>query len=303
MILHEFDGYFMKTIDPTNLNSRAFYKYMTAAVAPRPIALASTIDHFGRVNLSPFSFFNMMGIDPPILVFAPNRKSTDHSQKHTALNVYEVPEVTINLVNSAMVQQISLASAEFERGVNEFEKAGFTAISAIKVMPPRVQESPAQFECKVIDIREYGSMTLIIVQVILAHFSEHMLNKDGQIDQRQTDWVARLGGDWYLSKYADQLFEIPRPKVGIGFDALPDNIRYSAILTGNELAQLACVSHMPDEASVAAFGLTSKMRNLRIEAAKGCQYFPDLLHVYAKQLLGRGNVTEAWLTLLQAGSS
>jgi hypothetical protein len=139
--------------------------------------------------------------------------------------------------------------------------------------------------------------------VILAHFSEHMLNKDGQIDQRQTDWVARLGGDWYLSKYADQLFEIPRPKVGIGFDALPDNIRYSAILTGNELAQLACVSHMPDEASVAAFGLTSKMRNLRIEAAKGCQYFPDLLHVYAKQLLGRGNVTEAWLTLLQAGSS
>mgnify|MGYP003481560623 CR=1 FL=1 len=289
----------MRTIDPVEIDSRTFYKYMTAAVAPRPIALASTIDRSGRVNLSPFSFFNMMGINPPILVFAPNRRASDHSRKHTALNVYEVPEVTINLVNSEMVQQISLASAEFERGVNEFEKAGFTPLNSLKILPPRVQESPAQFECKVIDIREYGSMTLIIVQVVLAHFAESILDINGQIDQLHTDWVARLGGDWYLSRYAKQLFEVPRPKVGMGFDALPANIRHSTILTGNDLAQLACVGHMPNAESIAAFRSTVEIRDLLAEAAQGCQYLPDLLHTHAQQLLAQGKVSDAWLTLLQ----
>ena len=289
----------MRTIDPVEIDSRTFYKYMTAAVAPRPIALASTIDRSGRVNLSPFSFFNMMGINPPILVFAPNRRASDHSRKHTALNVYEVPEVTINLVNSEMVQQISLASAEFERGVNEFEKAGFTPLNSLKILPPRVQESPAQFECKVIDIREYGSMTLIIVQVVLAHFAESILDMNGQIDQLHTDWVARLGGDWYLSRYAKQLFEVPRPKVGMGFDALPANIRHSTILTGNDLAQLACVGHMPNAESIAAFRSTVEIRDLLAEAAQGCQYLPDLLHTHAQQLLAQGKVSDAWLTLLQ----
>lgn len=289
----------MRTIDPVEIDSRTFYKYMTAAVAPRPIALASTIDRSGRVNLSPFSFFNMMGINPPILVFAPNRRASDHSRKHTALNVYEVPEVTINLVNSEMVQQISLASAEFERGVNEFEKAGFTPLNSLKILPPRVQESPAQFECKVIDIREYGSMTLIIAQVVLAHFAENILDINGQIDQLHTDWVARLGGDWYLSRYAKQLFEVPRPKVGMGFDALPANIRHSVILTGNELAQLACVGHMPNAESIAAFRSTVEIRDLLAEAAQDCQSLPDLLHMHARKLLLQGRVTDAWLTLLQ----
>lgn len=289
----------MKTIDPSDIEPRAFYKYMTASVAPRPIALASTIDLSGRVNLSPFSFFNLMGINPPILVFAPNKRSTDHSDKHSALNVYEVPEVTINLVTSAMVHQISLASAEFGRGVNEFVKAGFTPVDAIKIAPPRVQESPAQFECKVIDIREYGTMVLVVAEVVLAHFSETILDENEQIDQLRTDWVARLGGDWYLEGYKNQLFEVLRPQVGIGFDALPASIRNSRILTGNELAQLACISSLPTSEAIQNFARTTAIQDIREQAQYGCAHLPDLLHAFAHQLITKGKIQEAWLVLLQ----
>lgn len=291
----------MKTIDPSQIEPRAFYKYLTASVAPRPIALASTIDKSGRVNLSPFSFFNMMGINPPILVFAPNKRSTDHSDKHTALNVYEVPEVTINLITSDMVHQISLASADFERGVNEFEKAGFTAIDSVSIAPPRVQESPAQFECKVIDIRKYGTMVLVVAEVVLAHFSESILDENGQIDQLRTDWVARLGGDWYLKEYRNQLFEVPRPKVGIGFDALPAHLQNSKILTGNDLAQLATVNNLPTDEAVRIFGLSPEIQNIKEQGAFGCNYLPDLLQAHAQQLLAKGKIQDAWLTLMQIG--
>lgn len=289
----------MKTIDPADLAPRAFYKYMTSSVAPRPIALVSSIDASGKVNLSPFSFFNFMGIDPPILVFAPNKRATDQSNKHTALNVYEVAEVTVNLVTSAMVHQISLASAEFARGVNEFEKSGLTPLPAWKVTPPRVAESPAQFECRVIDIREHGSMVLIICEVLLAHFSDDILDETGQIDQRKTDWIARLGGDWYATARGEALFEVPRPQVGLGVDAMPVHIRISRILTGNDLGQLGSVKELPSETEIERFGQSEAMLKIGEEARYGCQYLPDLLHHHAHLLLNHGNVHDAWLTLLQ----
>jgi flavin reductase (DIM6/NTAB) family NADH-FMN oxidoreductase RutF len=290
----------MKTIDPGETEPRFFYKYMTSSVAPRPIALVSSMDAAGRINLSPFSFFNFVGIDPPILVFAPNKRAADKTNKHTALNAYEVPEVTINLVTHAMVHQISLASAEFERGVNEFEKSGLTPLPSVKVAPPRVKESPAQFECKVIDIREHGSMVLIICEVVMAHFDTDILDENGLIDQRKTDWIARLGGDWYARATGDALFEVPRPQVGIGVDALPAAIRNSNILTGNDLGRLGSVKAFPSADDVATFSTNPEIQRIIDEARYGCQYLPDLLHLQAHRLLAEGNVTEAWLTLMQS---
>ena len=289
----------MKTIDPAQLGARAFYRYMTAAVAPRPIAFASTVDAAGNVNLSPFSFFNFMGIDPPILVFAPNRRGRDHSHKDTALNLFEVPEVVINMVNYDMVQQMSLSSAEFERGVNEFAKAGFTMLPSEVVKPPRVAESPAQFECKVLEIKEIGTMVLVIAQVLRAHFAQNILDESGQIDQTRTDWVSRMGSDWYARASGDALFEVPRPQYGIGVDALPQSVRASKILTGNNLGQLGSLTVFPTEDEIEEYGRTETMRLLREEARLGCQYLPDLLHGHARKLLDEGKISEALLTLLQ----
>ena len=289
----------MKTINPADLGARAFYKYLNSAVAPRPIAFASTVDAAGHVNLSPFSFFNVMGIDPPILVFAPNRRGRDNTHKHTALNLMEVPEVVINMVSYAMVQQMSLSSAEFEQGVNEFEKAGFTMLASELVKPPRVQESPAQFECHVLEIKEIGTMVLVIAEVLCAHFSEDILDASGQIDHTRTDWVARMGGDWYARASGDAIFEVPRPQYGIGVDALPASVRNSRILTGNDLGQLGSLTVWPSEEEVRAFGATDTIKALREAARLGCQYLPDLLHEHSRQLLRQGKAAEALLTLLQ----
>jgi flavin reductase (DIM6/NTAB) family NADH-FMN oxidoreductase RutF len=289
----------MKSIDPADLGARTFYKYLNSAVAPRPIAFASTVDAAGNVNLSPFSFFNVMGIDPPILVFAPNRRGRDNTHKHTALNLMEVPEVVINMVTYDMVQQMSLSSAEFEKGVNEFEKAGFTMQPSALVGPPRVQESPAQFECKVLEIKEIGTMVLVIAEVVRGHFSESILDEHGQIDQTKTDWVARLGGDWYARANTPALFEVPRPQYGIGVNALPEGVRFSKILTGNDLGQLGSLRVFPAREEIRDFGATEGMLTLREEARLGCQYLPDVLHAHAQRLLRQGKVAEALLVLLQ----
>jgi flavin reductase (DIM6/NTAB) family NADH-FMN oxidoreductase RutF len=288
----------MKTIDPAVLGARPFYKYMTSAVAPRPIAFASTIDTAGNVNLSPFSFFNMVGIDPPMVVFAPNRRGRDNTYKDTALNLMEVPEVVINMVTYAMVQQMSLSSAEFERGINEFEKAGFTMQASELVRPPRVKESPVQLECKVAEIKETGSMVLVLAEVVRGHFAESILDQHGQIDQTKTDWVARLGGDWYARAHGEALFEVPRPQYGIGVNALPEPVRRSRILTGNDLGQLGSLTALPAREEVLAYGATEAMHTLQQEARLGCQYLPDVLHTHARQLLAQGQVHEALLTVL-----
>ena len=291
-----------KTINPADLRPNEFYKFMIGTIGPRPIAFASTVDAQGNVNLSPFSFFGMFGYNPPTLVFAPSINRHGH-KKHTLLNVEEVGEVVINVVNYAMVEQMSLASAEFERGINEFSKAGFTAVASDKIRPPRVAESPAAYECVVKQIINTGANPgaghLIICEVVMAHLHDAIFDEKGTVDPHRVDLIGRLGGDWYARAHGDALFEVARPKTGVGVDQIPVTIRNSAILTGNDLGKLGSIAALPTTNDLNTYRASGALNDLFDEAQNGCQYLPDLLHLRAKQLLSENNVQEAWLTLLQ----
>ena len=240
----------MKTIDPKAVSTAALHGYMLGAVTPRPIAFASTIDSAGNVNLSPFSFFNVFSANPPIMIFSPARRGRDNTTKHTYENVLQVKEVVINIVNYDIVQQMSLSSTEYGKGVNEFEKAGLTPLASQTIKPPRVAESPVQFECRVNEVislgTEGGAGNLVICEVLKMHINEAVLDPDGKIDPVKLDAVSRMGGNWY-GRAKQGMFEVPKPlsRLGIGFDQLPEAIRTSKLLTGNDLAMLANVEVLP----------------------------------------------------------
>ena len=240
----------MKTIDPKAVSTAALHGYMLGAVTPRPIAFASTIDSAGNVNLSPFSFFNVFSANPPIMIFSPARRGRDNTTKHTYENVLQVKQVVINIVNYDIVQQMSLSSTEYGKGVNEFEKAGLTPLASQTIKPPRVAESPVQFECRVNEVislgTEGGAGNLVICEVLKMHINEAVLDADGKIDPVKLDAVSRMGGNWY-SRAKQGMFEVPKPlsRLGIGFDQLPEAIRTSKLLTGNDLAMLANVEVLP----------------------------------------------------------
>src|SRR5688572_3485211 len=234
-----------KTIIPQETDTAALQMLMQGTIAPRPVAFASTTDGNGNVNLSPFSFFNMFSTNPPILIFSPARRVRDNTTKHTLENALATREVVINIGNYSIVEQLSLASTEYEKGVNEFIKAGLTPAPSVMVKPPRVAEAPASFECKVREVISIGdkggAANLIICEVVLMHVNENVLSADGKsIDPFKLDAVARLGGDWYLRASGDCLFELPKPvkNKGIGVDQLPKHIRCSNLLTGNNLGRL-----------------------------------------------------------------
>ena len=126
------------TLLPEDLETRVLHGYLLSAVGPRPIAFASTVDAQGTPNLAPFSFFNVFSANPPVLIFSPARRVRDNTTKHTLENVLETGEVVINVVTHSMVQQMSLASTEYDRGVNEFQKAGFIMLPSEIVKPWRV---------------------------------------------------------------------------------------------------------------------------------------------------------------------
>ncbi len=275
--------------------------YLQHAIAPRPICFASTIDAEGNVNLSPFSFFNLFSSNPPIVIFSPARRVRDNTTKHTLQNVLEVPEVVINIVDYDMVQQTSLASCEFAKGTNEFEKAGFTMEASTQVKPPMVKESKIKLECKVIEVKplgtEGGAGNLVIAEVLVMHIDDSILNADNKIDQTKLNLVARLGGDWYCKIDESNLFKVEKPntQLGVGVDALPASIKNSKILSGNNLGQLANINQMP---FVDAAFEDDKLKNI-------IQYYsinPDdmevELHKYAAQLLNENKVSEAWQVLL-----
>lgn len=279
----------MLTIYPDQVSVPVLHQYLQASVAPRPIALASTISINGEVNLSPFSFFNLFGTKPPTLIFSPNRRVRDGSTKHTLENVLEVPEVVINMVHYDMVEQISLASCEYAKGVDEFLKSGLTPVRSEKVRPPRVQESQASFECLVKNViqmgQEGGAANLIICEIVAAHFAEAILDANRQIDQTKTDWVARLGGDWYVRADKTALFEVPKPntKLGIGMDQIPAFIKQHPLLNANDLARLGNIEALPSNQEVAEF-VANTSNPVNFEEAK--------------QLLNQKKVKEAWLILL-----
>lgn len=284
----------MQTIDPKQVSVPRFHAYLLGAVTPRPIAFASTIDAQGNVNLSPFSFFNCFGANPPILIFSPARRGRDNTTKHTYENILEVPEVVINVVNYSMVHQASLASTDFPRGVNEFVKAGFTQVPSVRVKPPRVGEAPVSMECKVQQVIRTGTMgaagNLVICEVLLLHVKEEVLDDEGMIDPYKLDAVARLGREWYCRVQGNAIFQVPRPNVviGIGIDQLPEYIRHSEVLTGNDLGMLASVERIPET--------LVELNDNRVVAAR--HRGADAVHRLAQQYLQEGRILEAWSVLM-----
>jgi flavin reductase (DIM6/NTAB) family NADH-FMN oxidoreductase RutF len=290
-----------KTIELKNLKIPEVQNYLQHAIGPRPICFASTTDAAGNINLSPFSFFNLFSSNPPVVIFSPARRVRDNTTKHSLQNVLEVPEVVINIVDYDMVQQASLASCEFPKGTNEFSKAGFTAEKATMVSPPMVKESKVKMECRVLEVKplgtEAGAGNLVICEVLCMHIDKSILDENDNIIQTKLHHVARLGGDWYCKVDETNLFKVAKPntQLGIGVHAIPESIRKSRILTGNNLGQLGNVHEMPFIDP--AFN-DDKLKNI-------IQYYsinPDdmdtELHRYAKDLLDAGKVNEAWQVLL-----
>lgn len=294
----------MLTIDPKETKTAVVHSYLLSAVAPRPIAFASTVDKEGNVNLSPFSFFNVFSANPPIAVFSPARRGRDNTVKHTYENVKEVPEVVINIVNYPMVQQTSLASTEYPKGVNEFVKSGLTPVSSELVKPPRVKESPVQLECRVREVIELGDQggagNLVVCEIVLIHINEDVLNENKQIDQNKIDLVARLGGNWYCRASGNALFEVEKPltTLGIGVDALPAHIRNSKVLTGNNLGQLGNIEHIPTAEEVRDYCGKGAITEAFRDYGKDAHKLEEHLHHIAKRLLDDGKVIEAWKVLL-----
>lgn len=293
----------MKRADPAEIPIPELHGYLTGAIGPRPIALASTIDAEGRPNLSPFSFFNAFGANPGVLVFSPARRGRDNTTKHSYHNVKAVPEVVINAVTYAMVQQVSVASGEFPEGTNEFGKSGLTPVPSEKVRPFRVKESPVQFECKVQQVIETGTgggaANLVVCEVVLVHVDEAVLGPDGKIDQRKIDLVGRMGGSTYCRAHGDALFELTQPNqhFGVGVDALPAAVRNSGVLTGNDLGMLGSSLKVPDETAVNDYKLT-ELAELFIAMEDDAAGLQRALHERARQLLAGGKREEAWKTLL-----
>ncbi len=268
----------MKTIIPSEVSAPELQMIMQTAIAPRPIALASTLDQEGNINLSPFSFFNMFSTVPPVIIFSPARRVRDNTTKHTLQNILEVPEVVIGTVNYPIVQQISLASTEYDKEENEFIKSGLTMKDADLIKPKLIAECPVNFECKVQEVKplgtEGGAGNLIICEVVKIHIREEYLNEHGLLDQKKLDIVARLGANWYSRNNEDNLFEVPKPLVtkGIGFDRLPDAIKLSTIFTGNDLGMLANVEELPE----------------------GNYSDDQQIHLKAQKLLSEKKIGEAW---------
>jgi flavin reductase (DIM6/NTAB) family NADH-FMN oxidoreductase RutF len=288
-------------IDLKDLKVHDRQNYLQHAIAPRPICFASTVDKEGKVNLSPFSFFNLFSTNPPIVIFSPARRGRDNTTKHSLENVQEVPEVVINIVDYDMVQQASLASCEYPKGTNEFVKTGFTAEPATLVKPPMVKESKIKMECRVIEIKilgtEGGAGNLVICEVMRMHIDESILDENKRIDQRKLHHVARLGGDWYCKVDETNLFIVQKPntQLGIGADALPGTIRNSKILTGNNIGQLANVHEYPAiDPSFDDDFLKQVIQYYSINP----EDMEKEIHLYAKKLLDEGKVQEAWQVLL-----
>lgn len=292
----------MLSIDPKSIEQPKFHQYLLGVVGPRPIAFASTLDENGNPNLAPFSFFNVFGSNPPIAIFSPARRGRNNTTKDTYENVKKWKECVINIVNYDLLEQVSLASTEYETGVNEFVKAGLTPIPSEKVKPFRVKESPAHLECIVKDVIETGTDggagNLIVCEVVMVHIDESVLDEAGRVNPVKIDLVARMNGSWY-SRANKGLFQLKQPtvEIGIGFDNLPLDIRHSEILTGSELAILAGVVELPNETEVNEYKLL-ELAELFIELEDEPKILETKLHLRAKTMLANRNVTEAWKTLL-----
>jgi flavin reductase (DIM6/NTAB) family NADH-FMN oxidoreductase RutF len=288
----------MLSISPKDITTAQLQGYLQGAVGPRPIAFASTIDAQGNPNLSPFSFFNVFSANPPILVFSPAKRVRDNTSKHTLQNAKDTKEVVINVVNYAIVQQMSLSSTEYGQGVNEFVKAGLTPLVSDIVKPFRVGESPVQFECKVNQIielgQEGGAGNLIICEVVKIHINEEVLDNNGAVDQYKIDLVSRMGGNWY-SRSNQGLFEIPKPitTLGIGVDSIPDFIRKSPVFDGNDFGMLGNIESLPSDEEISIF----VNENFAVKGVLSSDD-QDKVFLKAKEYLNKQDILSAWKVLL-----
>lgn len=281
------------TITPGELKTRDLHRYMLGAISPRPIAFASTISGDGTPNLAPFSFFNVFSSNPPTVIFSPARRVRNNTTKDTLSNVYEVPEVVVNVVSHRIVQQMNLASSDYPYNVSEFEKAGFTPLPSELVRPPRVAESPVQFECKIVEIKPLGEHggagQLIFGRVLRLHINQAVLTKERFIDPHKIDLVGRMGDAYYSRASGRAVFEVEKPLAhpGIGIDALPEHIRNSKQLTGNDLGRLGNMPALPDAAQIQAWWKTH-----------GAQYHNQNPFRAARALLAANQKMDALLLLL-----
>ncbi len=289
-------------INLADLNTMERQAWLQHAIAPRPICFASTIDKAGNVNLSPFSFFNLFSANPPILIFSPARRGRDNTLKHSLENILEVPECVVNMVDYKMVQQMSLSSCEFAKGVDEFIKAGFTKETATMVSCPMVKEAKIKLECKVNEVKSLGDQggagQLVIAEVLCMHIDESILNAEkNMIDQTKMQFIARLGGDWYCKVDPTNLFKVAKPntQLGIGIDALPEGIKKSTILTGNHLGQLANMHELP---SINPSFHNNQLKNIIQYYSINPTEMEKELHLYAAELLNNNKIEEAWQVLL-----
>lgn len=289
----------MIRIDTKEYTGGNLDKVMLGGVTPRPIALASTIDKDGNPNLSPFSCFNTYGVNPTTLIFSPSRRGRDNTTKHTFENLKEVPEVVINAVTYSMVQQASLSSTEYPRGVDEFLKSGLTPLESVSIRPFRVKESPFQLECKVRDIIETsgrpGSANLVICEAVTIHIDENILDENGIIDPQKLDIVGRLGGNYYVRASGDAVFTVRKPlrTIGIGVDSLPKSVRNSKILTGNDLGILGNLENLPTEKDLSNVKLPPEIESVK--------HKKEEVHLYAKKLIAQQNIEEALHVLVAFG--
>jgi len=287
-----------KSFVPENVAPAERHQLLLSAVAPRPVCFASTMDAAGKPNLAPFSFFNIVSSNPPVAVFSPARSGRDGTLKDSLLNIREVPEVVINVVSFSMVQQMSLASTAYPRGVNEFDKAGFTALASETVRPFRVAESPVQLECTVREVVELGDKggagNLVIADIRLMHIAENIFGADGRIDPHKIDLIARMGYDYYCRASGAAVFEVEKPvaRLGIGVDALPERIRRSAVLTGNHLGMLGNTEALPSEEEAASVADEPRVAALLKEPASDARTLS--VHRFAAAELDAGRV---WFAL------
>ncbi|WP_028376847.1 flavin reductase family protein [Leeuwenhoekiella sp. MAR_2009_132] len=286
------------TIDPANTDNASVYGILSGSVGPRPIAFASTLDADGRPNLAPYSFFNVFSSNPPVVVFSPVRRGRDNTTKHTLDNIIATGEVVVNSVNYAMVQQMSLTSTDYDAGVDEFIKGGFTKEVSEVVKPFRVKESPVQFECKVKDVvalgNEGGAGNLVICEIVKIHIQKAILNEDLTINEHKLDLVARMGANWY-TRAIEGMFEVPKPlrNLGIGVDQIPEKFRYSSVLTGNDLGKLGNVERVPSAEEITAFLDNNEDLKLLITNKEDQE-----LHLKVRDLINQDNTGDAWKLIL-----
>lgn len=291
-------------IDPKEISQPDLHAYLLGVIAPRPIAWASTIDKDGNVNLAPYSFFNVFSSNPAVLILSP-ALPRNGQLKHTLTNVQETGELVVNIVSYPVVEQMSLSSTAYPKGVNEFVKAGVTGIQSEQVSPPRVKESIASFECRLKEViklgDELGAGNLIVCEVLLGHIADHILDEKGKPDPYKADLVGRMGGDWYVRAQGDAIFTLPKPNrnLGIGVDNIPDVIRNSAVLTGNNLGRLGNIEKLPESSAVEAFGETDEIGDMKARFINDPDSFVNHMHELAQAYLAKDELEKAWLTLLQ----